>query len=48
MDATFVAAIAAVPNIATNAAASPNSLIFTMISNRLGDGPSAHRRNVNA
>ena len=35
MDASFVAAAAAVPNIATNAAASPISFTFIVISNRI-------------
>ena len=46
--ATLVAAPAAVPNIATNAAARANSFIFIIISNRHEGGPTRHAVDVKA
>ena len=46
--ATLVAAPAAVPNIATNAAARANSFIFIIISNRQEGGRTRHAVDVKA
>jgi hypothetical protein len=46
--AIFVAAAAAVPNIATKAAARPTSFIFIAVSNPYEGGPSAVTDDVTA